>query len=161
MTFARDEGGSLALVTLLLLPLLLVVLTGVLELGVLRVVAERARIAADLAAVTAVNDLDEGYLAATGRIRPAADAPSVAREHLAFGLEALSASLASTPGAIAGSADVGVFPTADLVDPLSGRSYPGPTVRIAVDLPVLTPGLAALMARPITVIHLFSASSAR
>lgn len=160
MRFLREEGGSLALATLLLLPVLLIVLAGILELGVLRVVAERARIAADLAAVTAVNDQDDGYLASTGRIRTAGDADLIAREQFALNLEPLRRSLAVTPDEIASAADVAVFPSGG-ADPRSGRSYEGPTVRIAVDLPVLTPGLAALLARPTTVVHIFSASSAR
>lgn len=158
--FRDADEGSLALMTVLLLPLVLVVLAGVLELGALRTVAERARIAADLATVTAVNDQDDGELARTGSLRPAPDAERVARDHLALNLAALSGSLAATPEAIADAADVAVF-AEPAVDPRTGRSYSGPTVRIAADLPVRTPVLAALLARPVTVVHLLSASSAR
>ena len=156
-----DEAGTLALVTVLLLPLVLVVLAGVLELGVIRVIAERARIAADLATVTAVNDQDEGELARTGALRPSADAERIAREHFAVNIEPLSASLAATPAAIAAAADVAVFERSGQVDERYGRAYSGPTVRLAADLPIQTPIFAALLARPITVVHLLSASSAR
>lgn len=156
-----DERGVLALVTVLLLPLLLVVLAGVLELGAVRVVAERARIAADLATVTAVNDQDEGELARTGALRPAADADRVARDSFALNVAPLRGSLASSPEAIAAAADVAVFAGRGEVDPRTGRTYAGPTVRLAADLPVRTPVFAVLLARPITVVHLLSASSAR
>jgi len=159
--FHDDEGGALALLTVLLLPLILVVLAGVLELGALRVVAERARVAADLATITAVNDQDDVELARTGSLRPSADAERVAREMFALNIEPFGSSLAATPSAIAASADVAVLAGRGATDPRSGLVYAGPTVRLAVDLPVRTPAFAALLARPITVIHIFSASSAR
>lgn len=159
--FTADEQGVMALVTVLLLPVILVVLVGVLELGAVRVVAERARIAADLATVTAVNDQDDAELARNGALRPAGDADRVAREQLALDLAPLASSLAASPAEIAATADVAVFASAGAVDPLTGQAYGGPTVRIAADLPVLTPAFATLLARPITVVHLFSASSAR
>lgn len=156
-----DDRGALALVTVLLLPLILIVLAGTLELGAVRVVAERARIAADLATVTAVNDQDDGELARTGSLRPAADAEQVARDHFALNIAPLSGSLAATPEAIAAAADVAVFGRPGGVDERTGRTYAGPTVRLAAELPVRTPVFAALLARPITVVHLLSASSAR
>ncbi len=159
--FHADDRGALALLTVLLLPLVLIVLLGVLELGAVRVVAERARIAADLATVTAVNDQDEGELARTGSLRPSADADHVARDHFALNLAPLSGSLAATPEAIAAAADVAVYPQGGAVDQRTGRTYVGPTVRLAAELPVNTPFFAALLARPVTVIQLLSASSAR
>lgn len=157
----RDESGVLALVTVLLLPLVLLVLVGVLELGAVRVVAERARIAADLATVTAVNDQDDAALAHTGSLKPSADAEAVAREHFARGLVPFQATLAEDPQAIADAADVFVAAAAGGTDPRTGRTYNAPTVRLAADLPIRTPAFAALLARPITTIHIFSASSAR
>ncbi|MDE3113347.1 MAG: hypothetical protein KGK34_10450 [Chloroflexota bacterium] len=157
----RDEGGSLALLVILLLPTILLALTGAAELGAVRVVAERTRIAADLATVTAVNDQDDGELARSGALRPAPDAAAVAREHFALNLDPLSSSLAAAPAAIADAADVAVFTGNGDADPLDGRVYATSTVRLAADVPVRTPAFAALLARPVTVIHIFSASSAR
>lgn len=156
-----DQGGSLALLVVLVLPLVLVVLAGAVELGLVRLVAERARIAADLATVTAVNDQDPSELARTGRLVPSADAERVARDHLALDLDALSAWLDATPAAIASGADVAVFPTGGGLDPRTGQTYAGPTVRIEADLPIRTPIFAGLIARPVTVVRLRSASSAR
>ena len=151
----------MAVLTVVLLPLILVILSGVLELGYVRLVADRARIAADLAAVVAVNDQDEAELARTGTLRPAPDAADVARVHLAAGLAPIAGSLAESPEAVAAKADIVVIERAGGVDPRTGRSYRAPTVRIAADLPIDTPAFAALLGRPITVIHLWSASSAR
>ncbi len=158
---AGDEGGAMTLMTVLLLPLILIVLLGVLELGAVRIVAERARIAADMATVAAVNDQDDAELARTGTLRPSADAERLAREHFAANLSALSASLAATPEAVADAADVEVFAQAGAIDPRTGRAYAGSTVRLAAELPIRTPFFAALLARPITVVQLLSASSAR
>ena len=156
----RDDAGSMAVLTIVLLPLILVVLAGVLELGFVRLVAERARIAADLAAVVAVNDQEEGELARTGLLRTPAEAADVARAQLAVGLEPLAGALAATPGAIAEVADVAVIERG-AVDPRSGRTQGAPTVRIAADVPIDTPAFAALLGRPITVVRVWSASAAR
>ncbi|HEX9436165.1 MAG TPA: hypothetical protein VGA16_03275 [Candidatus Limnocylindria bacterium] len=151
----------MTLTTVLLLPLILTILVGVLELGAVRIVAERARIAADIATVTAVNDQDVDELARSGALRPSSDAERVAREHFALNLSVLSASLDATPEAIAEAADVVVFAQAGQVDPRTGDAYAGPTVRLAAELPIRTPFFAALLARPVTVVQLRSASSAR
>lgn len=129
-----------------LLPLIIVVLTGVLELGAARVVAERARIAADLATLTAANDQDETVLRSTGTLRVSADAERVAREHLALDLAPLAGSLAADPAAVAAAAEVTV-----------GER----TVRLRADLPVRTPLLGALLGRPVTVIELLSVGAPR
>lgn len=157
----REEGGSLVVATILLLPLLVITTVGVLEMGMARLVGERARLAADLAAVVAVNDQDPAELARTGVLRLASDAADVARQHLALNLRPLAGSLASTPETIASAADVAVFPLAGSVDPRTGERYEGPTVRIAFDLPVRTPAFGVLLARPVTPIGILAASSAR
>lgn len=159
--FLGDDAGSMAALTVILLPLILVVLVGALELGFVRLVAERARIAADLATVVAVNDQDDGELARTGRLRSSADAAEIARSQLAANLAPLAGVLAATPEAIAAAADVSVVERAGGVDPRTGRTRSAPTVRIAAEMPIVTPAFAVLLARPVTVVHLWSASSAR
>lgn len=158
--FLGDDGGSIAVLTIVLLPLILIVLTGVLELGFVRLVAERARIAADLATVVAVNDQDDAALARSGALRLAADAAGVARAQLAADLAPLAGALAASPEDIAAAADVAAI-DAGGVDPRSGRTLSAPTVRVAFDLPIRTPAFAALLARPITAVRIWSASSAR
>lgn len=161
IAFHRDQAGSLALVTIVLLPLLIVMTVGVLELGMARMVAERARVAADLATVVAVNDQDPGELARTGILRLAPDAASVARQHLALNLAPLAGSLADGPDRIAAAADVAVFAGPGGFDARTGVRYDGPTVRIAFALPVRTPAFGLLLARPVTSVQVLSASSAR
>lgn len=161
IAFYRDQRGSLALVTILLLPLLVVMTVGVLELGMARLVAERARMAADLATVVAVNDQDPVELARTGQLRLSPDAATLARQHLELNLVPLAQSLADTPDRIASAAEVAVFPVSGGQDPRTGERYEGPTVRLAFELPVRTPAFGLLLSRPVTGVQIVSASSAR
>ena len=137
-----------ALTAILLLPLLLTVLTTTLELGALRVVAARARSAADLAALVAVNDQDDAELARSGRLVPAADAEQVARDVFAANLEPIAAALAIPPGAVAAQAVVRV----DTIPP---------TVSIRVTVPIHTPVFGALFFRPVTEVAISISGGAR
>lgn len=137
-----------AITTIAMLPVLLIVLTTTLELGSLRVVAARARSAADLAALVAVNDQDEGELAHTGRLVPAADAVDVARAVFAANLEPIASLLALSPASIAASARV-------VVDPAP------PTVHITATVPVRTPVFGALFFHPITDVAVMANGGAR
>lgn len=137
-----------ALTTIALLPVLLVVLATTLELGALRVVAARAHSAADLAALVAVNDQDDGELDRSGRLRPALDAADVARAVFASNLNSIEGILAATPAAIAASASVRV------------ESAP-PTVHISATVPVRTPVFGALFFHPVTDVAIKTAGGAR
>ncbi len=137
-----------ALTTIALLPVLLVVLATTLELGALRIVAARAHSAADLAALVAVNDQDDGELARTGRLRPASDAADVARAVFASNLNSIEGSLAAAPSAIAADASI-------VVD-----SAP-PTVRISATVPVRTPVFGVLFFHPVTDVAIKIAGGAR
>lgn len=137
-----------ALATIGMLPLLLVVLTTTLELGSVRVVAARARSAADLAALVAVNDQDDAEFARSGRLVPAADAEAVARSVLAANLEPIAERLAASPATIAAAASVRV------------EASPA-TVRIRVRVPVRTPVLGAFILRPVTDIAVRASGGAR
>ena len=157
----RDEGGTAAVTTLVMLPLLLIVLVGVLELGALRAVAHRATAAADLATIVAVGDQDHAELVRTGALRLAADAADIAREYFARNLSASGPVLAATAEDIAALADVATFPTAPSVDPRTGARYDRPTVRLIAAVPVRTPGFAALLLPTVTTLTIRSASSPR
>ena len=137
-----------ALTTIALLPVMLVVLTTTLELGAVRVVAARARSAADLAVLVAVNDQDDGELARTGRLRPAADAAEVARAVFEENLGPIAAALAGPPAEIAATAAIRV------------DEAPA-TVRLAATVPVRTPVFGALLGRPVTVVSVSASGSAR
>jgi len=157
----HDDGGTAAVTTLLMLPLLLVVLVGALELGVLRAVAYRAGAAADLATTVAVSDQDQAELARTGTLRLATDAGETARDYFARNLFAASSALAVSATEIAASADIASFPAAPSVDPRTGARYDRPTVRLIASVPVRTPGFAVLLMPAITTITIRSASSPR
>ena len=137
-----------AVMTIVALPLLILVLTTTLEIGSLRVVAARVRSAADLAALVAVNDQDDGELARTGRLVPAADAADVARTVFAANLEPIASMLAATPATIASSALV-------RVDAAS------PTVHLSATVPVRTPVFGALFFHPITDVAVAANGGAR
>ena len=137
-----------AVMTIVALPLLIFVLTTTLEIGTLRVVGARARSAADLAALVAVNDQDDGELLRTGHLVPAADAADVARAVFAANLEPIAAMLAATPMSIASGAAVSVD-----VSP--------PTVHISVTVPVRTPVFGALFFHPITDVAVAANGGAR
>jgi hypothetical protein len=150
-----------AVTTIVLLPLLVVVLSGMLQLGALRVAAARVQAAADLATLVAVNDQDDGELARSGRLRLADDAADVAREFFARELE-LSAGLLASPAAeVAAASKIAAFPTAPAVDGYTGARYDRPAVRLAADVPLRTPVFGAVLFRPITTVPVRSVSSPR
>lgn len=156
----RGERGSVALATIGFLPIAIVLLTAVLELGLLRVTTARVRSAADLAALVAVNDQDESELRSTGRLRLGADAEAVARDYLAANLLPLSTSLGSSAQSIADGASVVVLSVAG-VDSATGLSYNHPTIRISASVPIRTPLFGALRLSPVTTVQVLATSSAR
>jgi Flp pilus assembly protein TadG len=157
----RDDGGTAAVTTLVMLPLLLIVLVCVLEIGALRAVAHRATSAADLATIVAVGDQDQAELVRTGSLRLAPDAAETAREYFARNLSATALVLAASAEAIAESADIATFPTAPSFDTRTGVRYDRPTVRLIASVPVRTPALAALLLPAVTTLTIRSASSPR
>ena len=157
----RDDGGTAAVTTLVMLPLLLIVLAGALELGALRAVAYRAGAAADLATIVAVGDQDQAELARTGALCLPADAAETARDYFARNLSATAPALAASVNEIAAAADVASFPTAPSIDPRTGVRYDRPTVRLIASVPVRTPGFAVLLLPAVTTLTIRSASSPR
>jgi len=157
----NDERGSVAVTVVVLLPFLLAIVSGVAELGALRVLAARIATAADLATLAATDDQDGAALVDTGGLRLAPDATLVARDFFARNLAALTPHLAVTPEAAAAAADVASFPTAPAVDPLTGWRYDRPTVRIAASVPVRAPALGLFLAPTATAINVRAASSPR
>lgn len=161
MSWINDDRGTALVLTLVLAPILLVALSGVLQLGALRVAAARVRAAADLATLVAVNDQDDAELARSGALRLAADAADVAREYFARELELSAPLLDGAARDIAAAADVAAYPSAPAYDARTGARYDRPTVRIAADVPVRTPVFGALVLRPVTMLHVIAVSSPR
>src|SRR5688500_12048503 len=128
----KDDAGGASLLTILLLPVLALVLAGTVDLGLLRLAAARARAAADLAALVAVNDQIEPQPG--GALRLAPDAELVAREYLALNLRGIGPLLTEDPRSIADAADIAAFPAGG-VDPRDGSRYDRPAVRVDAAVP--------------------------
>jgi Flp pilus assembly protein TadG len=156
----HDERGSAAILVVVLLPLLLTVVAGVVQLGALRVLGARVASAADLATLAATDDQDAAELARTGALRLAPDAEAVARTYFALNLQQIAPHLAITPEEAAARADVAAFRTVPAVDPLTGWRYDHPTVRIVASIPVRTPAFGIAFS-PTTVLTARAASAPR
>lgn len=157
----RGEQGTAAITTVLLLPLLLTVLIGVVQLGALRVIAARVASAADLATLAATDDQDETALVRTGALRLAPDAVAVARRYFSLNLAQLGDHLAVAPDRAAAEANVTAFPDAPATDPLTGWRYDRPSVRLAASVPVRAPAFGVLLMKDVVLIDVSSASAAR
>ena len=155
-----EERGSIAVTVALLLPLLLTILVGVVQLGSLRVIAARVANAADLATLAATDDQDQNVLVRTGTLRLAPDAVEVARTFFALNLSSIAPLLAITPESVAAQAEIAAFADVPAVDPLTGWRYEHATVRIAVDVPVRMPVFGVVLPATTTV-RVRSASSPR
>src|SRR2546430_11295107 len=101
-----DDRGSAAVMAVVMLPLLIAIVSGVVQLGAVRVLAARITSAADLATIAAVDDQDESELIRTGSLRLAPDAETVAREYFALNLAPVASFLDLTPAETAGPAHV-------------------------------------------------------
>ncbi len=157
----REEGGSAATLVIVMLPLLIAVVAGVVQLGALRVVAIRVASAADLATLAAVDDQDESALVRTGTLHLPVDAADTARRFFALDLEPIAAHLDRAPTAIAQEADVAAFATAPAFDPVTARTYDRPAVRIVAAVPVHTPAFGAILLPAVTIVNVRSVSSPR
>lgn len=146
------------LLSTLLLPLVVLVLAAVIDLGLLRLGAARARAAADLAAIVAVNDQDDAALGA-GALRLAGDAEAVARHYLELNLAGIAPLLAETAAGISAAADVAAFAGGG-VDPRDGTRYERPTVRILATVPLRTGALRSLLG-PAVVVQARAVAAAR
>jgi Flp pilus assembly protein TadG len=157
----KGQQGSAAITVVVLMPFLVGVLAGVVELGALRVLAARLAAAADLAALAATDDQDAEALVASGKLRLSADAVLVARHFFALNLEPIAAHLATAPDVVAQDADILAFADAPVTDPLTGWRFDQPTVRIAASVPVRTPVFGALLLPSVVTVNVRAASAAR
>lgn len=157
----RDERGSAAVLVVVLLPFLVTIVAGVVQLGALRVVAARVSAAADLATLAAVDDQDDATLMGTGTLRLSSDAASVARQYFALNLAQVAGLLDVAPDVAAAQADVATFPVAPAYDATLGRTYAQPTVRLIASVPVRAPALAMIGLPGVSVVDVRAVSSPR
>lgn len=156
----REERGSVAVTVAVLLPLLLSTVSGVVELGVARILAARVAGAADLATLAASADQDGASLISAGVLRLSDDASAVARKYFALNLDPIAPHLATTPQDAAAQADVAVFNVVPATDPLTGWRYERPTVRLSASVPVRTVAFGLLLPA-VTTVNVRAASSPR
>ena len=142
----RNDRGSAAVMTIVMLPFLVAIVAGVAQIGALRVIASRVAEAADLATLAAVDDQDDAELARSGVLRLSPDAPSVARQYFGLNLGQLAPLLAVTPADAAAAADV---------------STSGNSVRLSAAVPVHAPVLAALLLPATIVVNVRATSTPR
>ena len=157
----HDERGSAAVLVVVLLPFLIAIVAGVVQLGALRVIAVRVSSAADLATLAAVDDQDEATLINTGALRLSADAASVARQYFALNLAEVAGLLEVAPDVVAARADVAAFPVAPAYDAALSRTYAQPTVRLMASVPVRAPALAMIGLPAVSVVDVRAVSSPR
>ena len=150
-----EEGGGISGLTPLLLSLCLLLGALVIDINAIRGQRLRFGDALEQAAVVAAGEIDAPYLAATGVIRLATDATTVAREYVRHNLQPLNGQIAeSSAAAVAASAQIAVTASGD-ADPIRNRIVAAPTVSIRAEIPVRTgllrlAGLPAIRALPIT-----------
>ena len=157
----RDERGSAAVLVIVLLPFLITIVAGVVQLGALRVIAARVSSAADLATLAAVDDQDDAALTSGGAIRLSTDAAEVARHYFALNLAQVAGLLDVTPEVAAARADVAAFPVAPAYDATLGRTYAQPTVRLLASVGVRAPALAMIGLPAVSTVDVRAVSSPR
>ena len=156
-----DDRGSAAVMAVVMLPLLIAIVSGVVQLGAVRVLAARITSAADLATIAAVDDQDESELIRSGSLHLAPDAEAVARAYFALNLAPVASFLDLPPEEIAARAQVAAFSSAPAIDPLTGVRYERPTVRVLAAVPVRTPVFGSLLLAPTFIVNVRAASSPR
>ena len=156
----RDDRASVAVTVAVMLPLLMTLVGGVIQLGSARIIAARVASAADLATLAAVDDQDDTQLVASGALALPPDAAAIARAYFAANLEAIARQMAVLPRDAAAQADVAVFDRMPAMDPLTGWRYERPTVRLAATVPVRTLALGPFLPAVIDI-SVRTASSSR
>jgi uncharacterized membrane protein len=142
------QQGQSTLYAILLMPLLLMVLSLVADVGSLQVERVRLRWADDMALVDAVTEVDAAHYAATGEVRLDAAAETVYRRYLLPNLEAMRGVMAdgATPESVASAAEVAIVNSAPAINPYSGHRLDRPAVCARIRVPFKTSllGLAGL-----------------
>jgi hypothetical protein len=121
--------GQSTLYAIVLMPVLLLTLALVADIGSLQVERTRLKAAQDMALVDAVTEVDPAHYAATGRLRVDAGAADVYRQYLAANLEAMRDVFGgATPQSVAAEADVIVINAVPAVSPCTGRQLTRPGI---------------------------------
>jgi uncharacterized membrane protein len=139
------QRGQSTLYAILLMPMLLMVLSLVADVGSLQVERVRLRWASDMALVDAVTEVDSAHYAQTGEIRLDAGAEAVYRNYLVANLDTVRSVMAdgATPESVAAAADVAVVNAIPAANPFNGHRLDRPAVCARFRVPLRT-GLLSL-----------------
>jgi uncharacterized membrane protein len=140
-----SQHGQSTLYAILLMPMLLMVLSLVADVGSLQVERVRFRWASDMALVDAVTEVDPALYARTGEIRLDPGADAVYRSYLVANLDSARAVMAdgATPESVAAAAEVAVVNTVPANNPFNGHRLDRPAVCARFRVPLKT-GLLSL-----------------
>jgi uncharacterized membrane protein len=143
------QRGQSTLYAILLMPMLLMVLSLVADVGSLQVERIRLRWASDMALVDAVTEVDAAHYAGTGEIRLDAGAEAVYRTYLSANLDSVRGVMAeaATPESVAAGAEVAVVNTVPAANPFNGHRLDRPAVCARFRVPIKT-GLLSLAGLP-------------
>jgi uncharacterized membrane protein len=134
------QRGQSTLYAILLMPMLLMVLSLVADVGSLQVERVRLRWAGDMALVDAVTEIDPAQYARTGEIRLDPAAESVYRAYLVANLESARSVMAdaATPESVAAAAEVAVVNGVPATNPFNGHRLDRPAVCARFRVPLKT-----------------------
>jgi hypothetical protein len=139
------QHGQSTLYAILLMPMLLMVVSLVADIGSLQVEAVRLRWADDMALVDAVTEVDSTQYAAAGLIQLDPAAERVYRSYLVPNLAPLRGVMAdgATPESVAENAELVVINSVPATNPFNGRRLDRPAVCARIRVPIQT-GLLSL-----------------
>jgi uncharacterized membrane protein len=139
------QRGQSTLYAILLMPMLLMVLSLVADVGSLQVERVRLRWASDMALVDAVTEVDSVHYAGTGEIRLDPGAALVYREYLVANLDSMRGVMTdgATPASVAAAAEVAVVNIVPAANPFNGHRLDRPAVCARFRVPLKT-GLLSL-----------------
>jgi hypothetical protein len=140
----RQRGQS-TLYAILLMPMLLMVVSLVADIGSLQVEAVRLRWADDMALVDAVTEVDSTQYSAVGLIQLDPAAERVYRSYLVPNLAPLRGVMAdgATPESVADNAELAVINSVPATNPFNGHRLDRPAVCARIRVPIKT-GLLSL-----------------
>ena len=140
-----SQRGQSTLYAILLMPMLLMVVSLVADVGSLQVEVVRLRWADDMALVDAVTEVDSAHYAATGQVQLDPAAQRVYRSYLVPNLAPMRGFMASgaTPESVAENAELAVINSVPATNPFNGHRLDRPAVCARLRVPIKT-GLLSL-----------------
>ncbi len=140
-----SQHGQSTLYAILLMPVLLMVVSLVADVGSLQVQSVRLRWADDMALVDAVTEVDANHYAATGQLLLDPASQSVYRAYLVPNLAPLRGQMGggATPESVARDAQLVVINSVPATNPFNGHRLDRPAVCARIRVPIRT-GLLSL-----------------